>query len=166
MLPAHFFSAVLKRNKQAHPIIYMRGLKSEDLVAIMDFIYHGEANIYQEDLDRFLILAEELQLKGLSGTKQNDTDSAEEHFPNTEQPIIKGHAFEQQNLNHPHIPLDNHTKTDSKVENHPIVPVDASKTIGIADISMEDIKTRVESMMERVNGAQYVERKQKEIGLK
>ena len=153
-----FFSSVLKRNKHSHPMIYMRGLKPKDLVAIMDFIYHGEANIYQEDLDRFLILAEELQLKGLSGTKQNDTDSAEEHSPNTEQqqPIIKGHAFEQQNLNHPPIPFDNQTNTDSKVDNHPIVPVDASKTIGIADISMEDIKTRVESMMERVNGADNI----------
>ena len=41
----------------------MRGLKAKDLAAVVDFIYHGEANIYQEDLDGFLALAEELQLK-------------------------------------------------------------------------------------------------------
>ena len=63
-----FFSRVLKKNKQPNPIIYMRGLKAKDLVAIVDFIYHGEANIYQEDLDGFLALAEELQLKGLAGS--------------------------------------------------------------------------------------------------
>ena len=61
-----FFSTVLKRNKHSHPMIYMRGLKAKDLEAILDFIYHGEANIYQEDLDGFLALAEELQLKGLA----------------------------------------------------------------------------------------------------
>ena len=41
-----FFSSVLKRNKHSHPMIYMRGLKSKDLVAIVDFIYHGETSIY------------------------------------------------------------------------------------------------------------------------
>ena len=41
----------------------MRGLKSNDLVAIVDFPYGGEANVFQEDLDSFLAIAEELQLK-------------------------------------------------------------------------------------------------------
>ena len=57
------FSKVLQRNKHSHPMIYMRGLKAKDLVAMVDFIYLGEANIYQEDLDGFLALAEELQLR-------------------------------------------------------------------------------------------------------
>ena len=55
-----FFSTVLKRNKHSHPMIYMRGWKAKDLAAIVDFIYLGEANVYQEDLDVFLALAEEL----------------------------------------------------------------------------------------------------------
>ena len=45
----------------------MRGLKAKDLWAIVDFIYHGEASIPQEDLQGFLALAEELQLKGMAG---------------------------------------------------------------------------------------------------
>ena len=45
----------------------MRGLKFEDLLAIVDFLYYGEANIYQENLDDFLKIAEELDLKGLNG---------------------------------------------------------------------------------------------------
>ena len=62
-----FFQNLLKRNKHTHPLIYMRGMKSEDLVAIMEFIYRGEANIYQQNLDTFLAIAEELKLKGLEG---------------------------------------------------------------------------------------------------
>ena len=50
-----------------HPLIYMRGLKSDNVLAIMDFLYFGEANVFQENLDTFLSLAEELKLKGLSG---------------------------------------------------------------------------------------------------
>jgi len=63
-----FFLNLLRRNKHPHPLIYMRGLKSEDLVAMIDFLYFGEANIYQENLDSFLAVAEELQLKGLMGS--------------------------------------------------------------------------------------------------
>ena len=34
----------------------------------MDFLYFGEANIFQDNLDSFLALAEELQLKGVRTT--------------------------------------------------------------------------------------------------
>ena len=71
-----FFHNLLKRNKHAHPLIYMRGLKFEDLLAIVDFLYYGEANIYQENLDNFLTIAEELDLKGLNGG-QGDSDEGE-----------------------------------------------------------------------------------------
>ena len=43
----------------------MKGIKSEDLSSIVDFLYYGEANIYQDNLDTFLNIAEELELKGL-----------------------------------------------------------------------------------------------------
>ena len=68
-----FFQNILRRNKQAaHPLIYMRGMKSEDLVAIIDFLYCGEANVFNENLDSFLAIAEELQLKGLMGKLDAD----------------------------------------------------------------------------------------------
>ena len=62
-----FFQKLLGRNKHAHPMIYMRGIKFDDLLAIIDFLYYGEANVNQESLDSFLAIAEKLQLKGLMG---------------------------------------------------------------------------------------------------
>ena len=64
-----FFLDILTRNKHPHTLIYMRGMKSEDLVAIVDFLYFGEANVFQENLDSFLAIAEELKLKGLTGNQ-------------------------------------------------------------------------------------------------
>ena len=64
-----FFQKLLARNKQTHPIIFMRGVKSEDLLPMVDFLYHGEANIFQENLQSFLALAEDLQMKGMARTK-------------------------------------------------------------------------------------------------
>ena len=55
-----FFLNILKRNKHPHPLIYLRGVGSENLLAIVDFLYHGQANVFQENLDSFLALAEEL----------------------------------------------------------------------------------------------------------
>jgi len=67
-----FFQNLLRKNKHPHPLIYMRGVKSEDLVAIVDFLYYGEANVYQENIDAFLKVADELSLKGLTGNKNNE----------------------------------------------------------------------------------------------
>ena len=49
-------------------------MKSKDLATIMDFLYYGEVNVLQDDLDFFLVLAEELKLKGLSGSSQTDEE--------------------------------------------------------------------------------------------
>ena len=56
----------------------MRGMKSEDLLAIVDFLYYGEANVYQDNLDTFLNFAEEFQLKGLSATEDGRGEGEED----------------------------------------------------------------------------------------
>ena len=70
----------------------MRGLQSEDLLAIIDFLYYGKVNVFQENLDTFLSLAEELKLKGLTGTansRSNATESTFEAEPNYENAQVK-----------------------------------------------------------------------------
>ena len=62
-------------NENPHLLIYMRGIKAKYLVSIVDFIYHGETKIFQDDLDEFLNIAEDLQLKGVSG----ESSLREEH---------------------------------------------------------------------------------------
>ena len=73
-----FFQHLLQKNKHPHPLIYMRGLRSEDLKAIVDFLYHGEANVFQENLDSFLALAEELRLRGLTGGAETEKEPVKE----------------------------------------------------------------------------------------
>ena len=68
------FQNLLKQNKHSHPLIYLRGMKNEDLLAVVDFLYYGETNIYQENLDIFLNIAEELKLKGLDGEEGGGED--------------------------------------------------------------------------------------------
>ena len=61
-----FFRSVLKRNKHSHPLLYLKGVRYPDLVALVDFIYYGSVNIAQDDLNSFLAVAEDLKIKGLT----------------------------------------------------------------------------------------------------
>ena len=63
------FSNLFKTNPHPHPLLYLRGINSEFLMAIIDFVYCGEARIAQDDLEAFFALADELQLKGLKDRK-------------------------------------------------------------------------------------------------
>ena len=79
-----FFKELLQKNKHSHPLVYMRGVKYEDLVAIIDFLYVGEANVSQDNLDSFLAVAGELKLKGLSGEGKEESK-----VENNEEPTKK-----------------------------------------------------------------------------
>ena len=84
------FREIFTRHKHVHPLLYMRGMKSDVLSAVLDFLYCGETNVNQEDLDYFLAIAEELQLKGLMGKLNQD----EEIFTMPEElPVTKNTAF-------------------------------------------------------------------------
>ena len=76
------FQDLLKRNKHPHPLIYMRGIKSENLLSIVDLLYCGEANVFQENLDSFLAVAEELKLRGFMGQSENIEKETENIFSN------------------------------------------------------------------------------------
>ena len=66
-----FVRKLLKQNSHPHPLFYMRRVTASQLESVLDFIYHWEVNIFQKDLETFLHLAEELQLKGLNGSETN-----------------------------------------------------------------------------------------------
>ena len=61
----------------------MRGINFKDLLAILDFLYRGEANVVQDNLDSFLAIAEELQLKGMMAKTDNRVEdlAVEEKAP-------------------------------------------------------------------------------------
>ena len=61
-----FFRRVLKNIKHSHPLIYLSGVKFKDLDAVLSFMYLGQVNLAQEDLNSFLAVAEELEVKGLT----------------------------------------------------------------------------------------------------
>ena len=69
-----FFRNIFRIKKQPNPLIYMKGFKEKDLNSILDFMYYGSADVYQTNLDDFLARAEELQLQGLTGERDEEKE--------------------------------------------------------------------------------------------
>ena len=90
-----FFQNLLEKNKHPHPLIYMKGLKFENVSTILDFLYSGEANVYEENLDSFLAIAEDLQLKGLMG-KMDRSAETPNRFETQEIETFPGNALEKE----------------------------------------------------------------------
>jgi len=68
-----FFRKILQRNPHQHPLLYLKGVKFADLQSVLNFMYHGEVNVAQDELNSFLAVAEELKVKGLT---QNNSSSS------------------------------------------------------------------------------------------
>ena len=51
--------------------IFSQGVKLNNLQSVLDFMYTGEANVAQEELNSFLAVAEELKIKGLTEGRSN-----------------------------------------------------------------------------------------------
>ena len=74
-----FFQNLLKSNsKHGHPLIYMRGLKYETLTAVVDFLYCGEVAVPHGSVESFLMLVDDLKLRGVSESGPNKTQSEHE----------------------------------------------------------------------------------------
>jgi len=68
-----FFRSILRQNPHQHPLLYLKGVEFTDIQAVLNFMYHGEVNVAQEELNSFLAVAEDLKVKGL--TQGNSSDS-------------------------------------------------------------------------------------------
>ena len=139
-----FFDNLLKKNRHPHPLIYMKGVKFEDLLAFVDFLYCGEANVYQENLDSFLCIAEDLKLKGLTG--QQDVN---EKMMKPNQREVGPHAtFKNEelisNTGKSHFVLEQDTFTSE---------LSQERTLSVqkfvpSDVIVQELDAKVKSLME------------------
>ena len=50
--------------QQGSLVLYLKGVTYRDMESVLNFMYHGEVNVAQDDLNSFLAVAEELRVKG------------------------------------------------------------------------------------------------------
>ena len=70
---SEYFKRIFKNNRNSHLqlVLCLEGMSSGELTNVLDYIYNGEVQLYQEDLDRFLDIAQRLKLEGMMGNTSN-----------------------------------------------------------------------------------------------
>ena len=101
-------------------VLYLRGVQSQDLEYILSFMYNGEVSLAQDQLNSFLAVAEDLQIKGLtqnSSEKSNSKPSGsnlnqrQSHHRRTNQS-----NFNQRSNSHSHPPPPVTQEADDDIE--------------------------------------------------
>ena len=129
-----FFDHLLRMTKHAHPLIYMRGVTAEVLSPIIDFLYSGEANVQQDNLDSFLSLALELNLEGLK-EQHNDEVKEEEVDIKSLKTLLKPS-------------LKRRKKLSPKTETRPVgLPSNAAEVFEEMDVEMNSMIQKTENLM-------------------
>ena len=85
-----FFKHILRKADHSKPMIYLSGINQRELTHIIDYIYEGEVNVYQNELDDFLDVAQRLKIQGLIGTGLEHESETMNH--NKKEPISEESA--------------------------------------------------------------------------
>jgi len=57
---------LLLNNPHDHPLLYLRGVKHQELQSLLRFMYIGEVKIYRDRIHEFLNIAKDLKVKDLT----------------------------------------------------------------------------------------------------
>jgi len=119
-----FFRNVLRRNPHQHPLLYLKGVKYTDLQSVLNFMYHGEVNVAQEELNSFLAVAEDLRVKGLTQNQSGSSSRTKETYATPKaQEIPKARPPEREPAPPPKRsrPTPSYTQEDDDIQE--VVPV-------------------------------------------
>jgi len=97
-----FFRSILKQNPHQHPLLYLKGVQFTDMQAVLNFMYHGEVNVAQEELNSFLAVAEDLEVKGLT---QNNSSNHKPRQDHPQSPPLSSSTYSKPRPNDPEPPV-------------------------------------------------------------
>ena len=92
---SEYFKGVFSNNKkhfQSHTLICLEGINHGDLNKVLDYIYQGEVQVHQEELDRFLGIAQRLKLEGLTGGEGQEDPEEDDDI------VLEEKGTKQQNV--------------------------------------------------------------------
>ena len=152
------FKFILKECNQAQSILYLNGVNSVNLKFILDYIYYGEVNLFQEQLESFLESAEKLEIQGLVGnvnasededssniaTDQIDPNNDENYRQEEEEKYTE--KIEKQIMQVSSANIGTKRRQISRVHSN-----DAAR-IDVGSMSREEIELKIKELYEKVDG--------------
>ena len=146
---SEYFGNVLKKNKHSHPLLCLQGISSNYLNSLLDYIYNGEAQVFQDELDRFLQIAQQLQLKGIieDTMLQNfptNTQNIKHEYKSKRNPIINTEEVEDSDSEEQEAAFS--SSTSLEVPNSSFV-MDSS--------NLAEVNEKIEEFIEKAEGEGY-----------
>merc|ERR1712126_525107 len=80
---SEYFRNIFKRNKIGHLYICLDGVSSNELGNILDYMYNGEVQIFQDEMDKFLEVAQRFKLEGLQNEQNSEMNNETKKKPKT-----------------------------------------------------------------------------------
>ncbi|KAF2363523.1 BTB/POZ domain [Trinorchestia longiramus] len=82
---SEYFEEMFERTQCKHPVIVLKDINSEDLEALLNYMYVGEVNVVQEKLAGLIKAAECLKIKGLAVPDEDPMESKDNSSVDREQ---------------------------------------------------------------------------------
>ena len=133
-----FFKNILRKSQHSNPLIYLNGFSSKELNLMIEYIYNGEVQIYQNDLDQFLETAQKLKIEGLIGGSDENIEENVPYKEEFEEAIMEKEPT-QETIEHPKKPRQNLKRTNT--ENTTTVVSQSSEIV--------DVKSAVDELVEK-----------------
>merc|ERR1712243_125651 len=134
-MASEFFNDSLKKMNHSSPMIFLPGFNAQILSSIVDYVYDGEVQLFQEDLDCFLDAAQKLKINGLLSSPVQDEIN--------EDSVITNNSFKRENDDNEHVIRDNNSTISEKTATRTIYSRD--KTVALTD--SEDAKNAVNELI-------------------
>ena len=94
----YFKNVLFNSRNHPNPVLCMEGLTKNELKNVLDYVYNGEVQVKQDDLDSFLTIAKRFKLEGLIGQDTQMDETVEEGEIGEEAVDPKDDFFKVSNL--------------------------------------------------------------------
>ena len=91
------FKDIFKKDMKSSLIIFLRGIQHSEMESIIQYIYLGEAKVYEERIDEFVAVAKSLEIKELCNAKTGLIDEIEDENSSCD-PTTSTENFEEQSV--------------------------------------------------------------------
>ena len=144
-----YFETVLTSAKHSHPMLCLSGVNKGDLENILNFIYNGEIQIYQDNLDKFLDIAQRFQLQGLIQGKEENEENNDpfQTFEGNDEMVVAEEFVEA-------FPKQDKVVAFQETRNE-IIKTSREKIISVQSSDVEELDQKIEDLMEKQSDGKY-----------
>ena len=143
---SNMFKFILRGTNQNSSLLFLGGVSSINLGFILEYIYQGEVNLYEEQVESFLESAQGLEIEGLLGSENKDVDQGKHQSDET----VKFEPFNETVLDESSIKMDANVGSSPKRQSR-AARKDVEK-VDVAFMTSNEVEEKRKELYKNDNG--------------